>query len=165
MSTEPKLPLGDILDVLRERVTDPEVLKTITADLMAASRELAAEKAAEKENASGSKNKYRLTVLIRGDASLKALVAGGAYVFAVPDDPELVETYSGEGLLQRFYKAVHAHNYAPQKGVRGRKRSLFKTFGDAVRGLKPKAIKSTESAFKIKTALPVEVIVVEKEEV
>lgn len=168
MPAEMKLDLGEILDVLRQRITDEETLKKITSDLLAAQRALAAEKAAEKEeNAStGPKNKYRLSILIRGDAALKAQVAGGAYILAVPDGEDAVEsnTYMGEALLQRFYKAISHHN-DHLKGKRGKSKPRIKTISDAFRILKPKTIKESENLFKVKTDLPVEVIVVEKEEV
>ena len=167
MSSEPTLPIGDALDVVRQYVTDPEVLKKIAAALNAAQRENAAAKAADKEAGTSKSNRYRLVVLVRGDSTLKPLVAGGAFVFAVPDGEEdvaLSDTYSGEGLLQRFYNAVRAHNDAP-KGKRGKATRKIKTFAEAIRYLKPKTIKGNGSAFKIKTTAPVEVVVVEKEEV
>jgi hypothetical protein len=164
MSSDPTLPISDVLDVVRQHVSDPVALKAIQAELLAAQRENAAAKLADKE-AGGAKNKYRFAVFIRGDASLKPLVAGGAFIVAVPDtDGPESETYVGEALLQRFYKAVKTHNEAP-KGKRGRTRSIIKTFAEAFRILKPKTIKQSESLFKLKGSDPVEVIVVEKEEV
>jgi hypothetical protein len=161
----PTLPIGDILDVIRQHITDPKELKSIQDELLAAQRENAAAKLAEKEAGDGPKNKYRFAVFIRGGAALKPLVAGGAFIVAVPDTdgPESI-TYTGEALLQRFYKAVKTHNEAP-KGKRGRTRALIKTFAEAFRILKPKTIKASESLFKLKGTDPVEVIVVEKEEV
>ena len=166
MPAEIKLDLGEILDVLRQRVTDEATLKAITADLLAAQRALAAEKAAEKEEKAGPKNKYRFAILLRGNAALKAQVAGGAYILAVPDGEDVAEsnTYMGEGLLQRFYKAITHHN-DHIKGKRGKSKPRIKVFSDAFRILKSKTIKESESAFKIKSDTLVEVIVVEKEEV
>lgn len=165
MPSDPTLPIADVLDVVRQHVKDPATLKTIQAELLQAQRENAAAKLADREAGAGAKNKYRLAVFIRGDASLKPLVAGGAFIIAVPDtDGPESETYVGEALLQRFYKAVKTHNEAP-KGKRGRARSIIKTFAEAFRVLKPKTIKQSESLFKLKGSDPVEVIVVEKEEV
>lgn len=167
MSSEPTLPIGDILDIVRQRVSDPVTIKAITDDLLKTQRELAAEKAAEKESSSaGPKAKNRFVILLRGDASLKPLVAGGAFILAVPDSdiPE-ANTYMGDALLQRFYKAVSTYNDIPEKRGRGRAKTKMKTFFDAIRRLKPKAIKESGSSFKIKTVDPVEVVVVEKEEV
>ena len=165
MSNEIKLELGEIIDVLRQRV-DPETLKIVTADLLATQRALAAEKEAEKGSSSGIKSKNRFVILVRGDASLKPLVAGGAFVLSVPDsDTPEANTYMGDALLQRFYKAVSTYNDIPEKRGRGRAKTKMKTFFDAIRRLKPKVIKESGSSFKIKNVDPVEVIVVEKEEV
>jgi hypothetical protein len=163
MPSDPSLPISDALSIVRDHISDPDLLKAVTADFLKVQRELAAEKEAAKEGAT-NRNKNRFVVLLRGDAALKAAVAGGAFIMAVPDDETLVETYSGVGLLQRFCKAIAHQNDAP-KGRRGKARTKIRTYVEAFRWLKPKAVKETESAFKIKTAEAVEVIVLEKEEV
>lgn len=160
------IPMGDILDIIRQRVTDETTRKQIVADLNAAQKELAAEKAAEKAEGLGkTKNKYRLVALVRGDASLKPLVAGGAFIVAVPDmDTPEAATYAGDALLERIYKAARMHNQRRQ-GVRGRPLVKMNTFFEVLKGLKPKAIRASESAFKVKCADPIEVVVVEREDI
>lgn len=162
--SDPTIPLHDTLAVIRDHIADAATFDAISKDLLRVQRELAAEKEAEKEASDGPKNKYRFVVLIRGDNALKAAVAGGAFIMAVPDSEDLIETYSGDGLIQRLNKAVHTQNEAP-RGKRGKARSKIKSYPEAFRMLKTKAIKGSSSEFKVKTKDPVEVLVLTESEV
>lgn len=165
MPSDPSLPISDALAIVRDHVADQSLLKAITDDLLKAQREIAAEKeAAKEENASG-RNKNRFVVMIRGDAALKAQVAGGAFIIAVPDgEDQDVQTYSGDQLLQRFYKGVRVYNEAP-RGKRGKARTKVESIVDAFRLVKAKVWKDAETGIKVKTASPVEVIVLEHQSI
>lgn len=162
--SEVKLPISEVVSVIRDRIQDPETLKAIQNDLAQIQRELAAEKEEEKKDAA-SKTKNRFVVLIRSDDPKAAqIAAAGAYVVAVPDD-ETTDTYNGQALIERLRKAAIHHNEGgSKKSNRGRKRTLIKRFVDAMSWLKPKALKETESKVLIKTKTPVEVVVVAKED-
>lgn len=154
------LPIDEILAVLRDHIpSDSPTLTAIAKDLIAAEKEVKAAAAAEKD---APKSKSRMVVLIRGDASLKRLVEGGAWVVTIPDDPTQANATSST-LLQRITKAVKTHN----ENLRGKNRAakVIRTFARAMDWLRPKSIDMAQSAFRVKTKVAVEVVVVESEEV
>src|SRR4051812_17269044 len=107
------LSTDDTIEVLRSHLAadHASLLNTIVKDLLAAEREV---KAATAKDPAAPKVKTRYQVLIRGDASLKPLVAGGAWVVTTPDDTTS-DTYRGEGLLARLTKAAKTQNEAPKR--------------------------------------------------
>lgn len=154
------LPVDEVLSVLREHVTDSSTLQAITKDLIKTEKEIKEAKAADKT----PKAKTRMVALIRGNAELKQLVAAGAFVLSVPDD-DTTNTYSGDGLLARLNKAAVSHNEAPRKR-RSKNNRKIKTLFDAMTLLKAKTIKASGSTFSIKQkGQPIEVVVVEKEDI
>lgn len=163
MPTDPSIPVPEVLAVIRDHVKDPETVKAVAADIAKIQREIAQEKEAEKEG-KGPKSKNRFVVLIRSDnPAAQSVAAAGAYVVTVPDD-DTTDTYNGTALLERIKKAVAYHNEKPA-GKRGRKRSIIKKFTEAMANLKSKVFKETESKVLVKTKLPVEVVIVDKEEI
>ena len=152
------LSIDDVIVAVRKHVSDDEKVKAIIKDLAAVQQEVEEDKPEK-----GPKAKNKFVVLIRGDAALKDKVAGGAWVVSCSDDETLVETYSGEGLWNRILKAVRYHNDNPGKVKKRHK--VIKTFFGAMNTLKPKTFKLTESVLSVKTREPVEVIVVEKDEI
>ena len=156
------LPIEEIISVLKEHLSDSAKLNAIAKDLIKIEKEVKEASASEKT----PKAKNRFVILLRTDPSqaaiLKPLVEVGGYVLTVPDDTQLVETYSGAGLLQRIYKAARQwnENLKRKKGSR-----TIKTFVSAMEILKPKAIKESGSEFKIKASYPAEIIVIDKEEI
>jgi len=165
MSTSTSLPVDDTIEVLRSHIKDATLLNAVVKDLLAAQREVAQAKAEEAAANKGNKTKNRYTVLIRADASeaakLRQLVAAGGYVLTVPDD-DTTDTYSGEGLLGRISTAARTFN---DNLKRKRTSRLIKSFVQAMECLKTKAIKSSGSSFAIKTKTPVEIVVVDKENI
>ncbi len=158
------LAIDDTLEVIRVHLKDNStLLNAIAKDLIKAEKEIAAAKSAENES-DGPKMKNRFVVLIRSDDSetLKPLVAAGAFILAVPDDDQSIETYSGEGLIGRIATAARNFNET-MKRKKGQR--TIRTFVSAMSGLKTKAIKNSGSNFLIKTKIPVEVVVVDKENI
>lgn len=151
------LSIDDVITAVRKHVTDEVKVKAILKDLVAAQQEV------EEDKVKSPKSKNKFVVLLRGDASLRDKVSGGAWVVSCSDDETLVETYSGEGLWNRILKAVRYHNENPGKVKKRHK--MIKTFFAAMNTLKPKTFKLTESVVSVKTREPVEVIVVEKDEI
>lgn len=151
------LPLDDVLSILRDHVSDPKTVKAITLDLVAAEKEVKQEREATAE----PKAKKRFVVLLRGDAILKPALEGGAWIVAIP------EGQSAEQLLGNVSSAVRASNDALK---RNRASRVIKTFARAMEWLKPKAIKTAADGdaakvFAIKTKTPVEIVLVEREEI
>ena len=161
MSNSSTIPVDDVLDVIRQHVKDTATVHAIAKDILAAQKEIAAEKAADKEK--GVKTKNRFVVLIRSDdgAKLKPLVGGGAYVMTVPDD-STSNTYMGEGLLARISSAARTFNDSLKRKKGNR---AIKTFVQAMESLKSKAVKASGSSFLVKTKYPAEVVVVDKEDI
>ena len=144
----------EVLSIVRDFVTDPIQVKAVTAAL------IAAEKEAKNERATAEpKTKKRLVVLIRGDAATRRAVEGGAWVVALPKNAETAT------LLDKVSAAVRCSNDALK---RKRATHTIKTFARAMEWPKAKAIKAASVSgaqdFSIKTKTPVEVVVVEKEE-
>ncbi len=157
-TNDPNLPLSDIVDVLRQRV-DQSTLLSIVKDLEQAAREAAADRAKDK----APKTKNRFVVLLRSDdeAVARAVQTGG-FIVTVPDDT--TDTYHGDALLQRLAKAVAHHNETPGRGRGKRNHRAIKTFVEAMERLKAKSLAATDSPkVRIKTRLPVEIVVVRKE--
>lgn len=164
-STSSSLPVDDTIEVLRSHIKDATLLNAVVKDLLAAQREVAQAKAAEAEANKGVKTKNRYTVLIRADpgeaAKLRQLVGAGGYVLTVPDD-DTTDTYSGDGLLGRISTAARTFNDSLK---RGRSSRVIKSFVSSMEKLKSKAIKASGSSFAIKSKMPAEIIVVDKEDV
>ncbi len=154
--------IEDILAILRDGnyLTDSTTLQAVAKDLIQAEKEVAATK-----ETAGPAAKTRLTVLIRGDAALRAAVAGGAWIVSVPDDTESTQSYTANYLIDRLRKAVAEHNDAP-KARRGRAKRVIKTWFEAFTTLKAKTIKASGSAIGLKgKGSLAEVVVLEDETV
>lgn len=155
------LELDSVISILQSHIADGTLIQALAKDLIAAERE-----AKEAKEPTTKATPKRLVVLVRGDAALAKAVAGGAWVVSVPgtESPETT-TYSGDSLLSRIKRAVTAANEAPTRGRRRGKPTRIKTFAEAMRWLRPKALKQTESTLAIRTKEPVEVVVVTAEDV
>lgn len=145
------IPIDEILATLRNHKIEGDNLTAIAKDLIAVERELKEEKANEKE----PRAKTKLVVLIRGDASLKRAVEGGAYVVSVKQDDNTAT------LLERIKLTVKDSN---EKIKRGRASRVIRTFARAMEWLKPKALK-LHGIQGIKNKTPVEVVVVESPDI
>jgi len=145
------LSIDDTLDILRAHKIDGPNLTAIAKDLIAAEREIKEEKASDKT----PKPKNRLVVLIRGDASLKRAVEGGAFVVSIP------EADSASTILEKVKASVKTYNETIK---RGRASRVIRTFARAMEWLRPKALKPN-GITGIKTKTPVEVIVVESPDI
>ncbi len=97
-----------------------------------------------------------MVVLLRGDASLRRLVEGGAWVVS-----EQESTIPRLPLTQRIAAAVKFAN----ENLRGKNRAtkVIRTFARAMEWLRTKSIKSVDGQFTVKTKTPVEVIVIDQE--
>jgi hypothetical protein len=151
------LPTDEVLSIIKSHLPDPKVVQAIAKDLAAAEKEIKEERQAT----AGPKAKKRLVVLIRGDSATKAAVEGGAWVVALPEDGNTAT------LLDNVATAVRASNNALK---RNRATRMIRTFARAMEWLKPKAIKGAAegnptAVFSIKTKTPIEVVVVEREEI
>lgn len=143
------LDLDTVLSILRDHKIDGDNLIPIAKDLIAAEKEAKASDAAEKT----PKAKSKMVVLIRGDASLKRLVDGGAWVVAIP------EMDSSSTLLAKVEASVKQSNDSLK---RGRASRVIRTFARAMEWLKPKVTKE-HGIVGIRTKQAVEVVVVESE--
>ena len=146
------LPIESVLSIVRDHITDPTQRAAIAKALQAAEKEVKSERA----ESAAPKAKKRFVVLIRGDATLKAAVSGGAWIVAENEGNDT------NTLLSRIASAVRCSNDALK---RNRATRTIKTFARAMEWLKPKAIKvaSPEQPWSVKTKVPVEVLVVEQE--
>ncbi len=155
------IPVDDVLSIVREHVKDTKTIHDIAQAILATQKEIAKANAAEKGSLPKMKNRY--VVLIRSDnaAALKPLVGAGCYIMTVPDD-DTIDTYSGEGLLNRITKAARVFNDSLKKN---RATRAIRTFVQAMEGLTSKAIKGSDSSFRIKAKYPAEVVVVENESI
>lgn len=160
-SIEATLPLSDIAAIIRDHVSDPEALTAIQKDLLAAAKEIAAAKEAEKANT--PRGKTRLVAFVRGTPEMQKALDGGCWIASVPDD-DTTATYAGQALLERLRKAVIAHNEAP-KGRRKAKPRI-ETWFQAFTSLKAKTLKESGSTVTVKQkGVLVEVIVLTSETV
>lgn len=148
------LEIVDVADVLRAHLTDPAQLNAVLKDLIATEK---AAKAAEANDDKEPRPKQEFVVLIRGNAATKAAVAGGAWLVKTPAESD------NTTLLDRIRSAVQAHN----DSLRGKQRGtrIIRTFARAFNLLRPKSILLAEANFKISTKTPVEVMVIESENV
>lgn len=144
------LDIDTILSVLRSHQIEGDSLTPIMRDLILAEKE---EKAAAAEEKT-PKAKSKMVVLIRGDASLKRLVEGGAWVVAIP------EMDSASTLLDKITASVKTQN----ESIKRNRSRVIRTFARAIEWLKPKVGKQ-HGISGFKTRLPVEVVVVESETV
>lgn len=154
------LPVDEIVAVLRDHVDSP-TLQAIAKDLLKVEADNKRANTSEKPN----RTKSRFVVLLRSEdeAVIKAVQAG-AYLVSTPDD-ETTDTYHGKALLQRLDKAVAHHNDNPPRGRGKGKHRVIKTLAEAMEGLKGKALAATDSPkLKIRTKLPVEIVVVSHEQ-
>ncbi len=161
MPTDPTVHLSDAISILRDHVT-PDTLTAIAADLQKLVKEEAADRAKDK----APKTKNRFVVLLRSDDEAVArAVQAGAFIVSVPDADDLTaDTYHSDALLQRLAKAAAHHNDNPARGRGKRNHRAIKTFVEAMERLKAKSLAATDSPkVRIKTRLPVEIVVVRKE--
>lgn len=150
----------DIIGTIKKHVTDEVAVQKIARDLQAIKREVEQNKP-DKSEKTGKERKF--VVFLRGDEALKKAISGqGAWILNCPDD-ETSNTYSADGLVERLKKAARYSNDNPPKTRR--KPFSIKTFVQLFEYLKPRSIKDSESDFKIKTKLPVELIVLDKESI
>ncbi len=161
MSTQPSIPISDVLAIIRDNVTDATQRAAIAAELLKTQKQIAADKATAEP-----RGKTRLAVVLRDDTSTSALkdaVAAGCYVLSVPDpedDTTLANTYMGAGLIGRIQTAARAHNEAPRKR-RSKGKRIITTLHDAMTLLKAATIKGSGSAFGVKQkGTPVEIVLV-----
>src|ERR1700739_1494865 len=113
------LPIDEILDVLRAHKIDGQPLQSIAKDLIAAEKEVKEDRAAH----AVPKPKKKSVVLIRGDAALKAQVAGGAYIVQVEEADDTTT------LLGRISAAARSYN----EGLRrNRANRVVRTFVKAM---------------------------------
>ncbi len=141
--------IGTLIQSAREADIPNDKVALIVADLRKAAKE-------EKDDRPPAKRaKARFTILIRGDAHLRDLVAGGAWLVSQPDPKE--PTAPKTPLLERLRRAVTVANESR------RKTPAIKTWAEAMRWLKPKALKASESQVTIKAREPVEVVVLTEE--
>lgn len=147
------LELSEVADVLKAHLPDATLHKVLK-DLIAAEK---AAKAAVAAEPTEPRPKQEMVVLIRGDASLRKAVEGGAWVIKQKEGTDTTT------LLDRIQRSVSSHN----DSLRGNRRAskLIRTFARAMDWLRPKAIDRVSGEFKVVTKTPVEVIVVESENV
>lgn len=144
------IPLDEIVSVLSTHLKDPAQVRAITEELKA----VEAEAKESRASASAKRTKTKQVVLIRGEASLKPLVAGGAWIVAVPEDDQTAT------LQDRIRTSARAYNDGLRKD---RATRLVKTFARALEWVKGKVIKQAcgSHPYQVRTRLPVEVQVVE----
>ena len=150
------IPVDDAIDILRGHISDSATLQAIAKDLLAAEKEAKADRGSD----AAPKTKNTMVVLIRGDAALKSKLEGGAWVVSVPDPVD--GQRNPTPLLDRVSRAVKGYNEGLK---RGKTNKSIRTFARAMEKLSPKSIKNSGGDFKVKTKLPVEVIVVESDTV
>lgn len=149
--------IDDVLSILKTHVSDDQTVRAIAKDLIKIEKEIKQANLTERSKP----NKNRLVVLIRGDAPLKQLTAGGAYIVSVPDNDQ-TSTYSGDSLLARISSAARTFNDSLKRKKGNR---AIRTFVQAMESLKSKAVKASGSSFLVKTKYPTEVVVVDKEDI
>ena len=122
-------------------------------------------KASKEAEGDENKNKYRFVVLVRGDEETQKRVAGGAWL------TQIVEDDDGTSLQRGLISAAARQNELanrPKKGKQGRKAKggIIKSWVELFNWLKPKTLNEvTNKGVKIKSKMPVEVQVLETEDV
>lgn len=105
-----------------------------------------------KKTGSAPKQKYKLTVLVRGDDALEATLAQ-AFVVKTPEDQD------DDTLVDRLKLAGARHNQNAK-----RKKSIVATFADVFRTVKRKTTKETDINVAILSKEPVRVVVLKSEQ-
>lgn len=148
------LDLDSVLDVLRSHDLPSPTLQAIAKDLIAAERQTKEEAAAE--SAANPKVKTKMVVFVRGNAALRDLVAGGAWVLRVREDDQTTTIQSRVKAVAKLYN---------ERLTRHRSSRVIRTWARALEWAKGKVVKDAQGAYTVLTRQPVEVQVVEREEV
>jgi len=160
------LVLEDLQKIVKEAGLTPEKQREImqrAARLENENKQNAKEDAADGE----SKNKYRYVAYVRGNAALQKQLESGIYLVSVADAIANPENKHAKDIdvTQHLVTCAARQNEKLSKKVRGRKgrEGMIVNWAQLFDWMKPKTLKENGGIMKVKTKLPVEIIVLTDE--
>lgn len=160
------LTLDELQDILTQAGLDTNKRREV-AKIAAQYEAEKKQDAKEDKNEGGSKNKYRYVAFVRGSVALQDQLEGGAWLVSVADaiaNPENKDAKKID-VVQHLMTCAARQNEKLTSKVAGRKGKggMIARWADCFNWMRPKTLKANGNIMKVKTKMPVEIIVLTDE--